>query len=69
MDAIPDELVFKITYLGGEMPNYSLNLSRASNAVLLQHYNFLRLGRPTAKGGGGRSGAERGRPPHLLTRY
>jgi glutamate decarboxylase len=44
MEAIPDELVFKITYLGGEMPNYSLNFSRASNAVLLQYYNFLRLG-------------------------
>ncbi|HEX6687608.1 MAG TPA: glutamate decarboxylase [Solirubrobacterales bacterium] len=44
MDAVPDELVFKITYLGGEMPNYSLNFSRASNAVLLQYYNFLRLG-------------------------
>jgi glutamate decarboxylase len=42
---VPDELVFKITYLGGEMPNYSLNFSRASNAVLLQYYNFLRLGR------------------------
>jgi glutamate decarboxylase len=44
MDAVPEELVFKITYLGGEMPNYSLNFSRASNAVLLQYYNFLRLG-------------------------
>lgn len=44
LDAVPDELVFKITYLGGEMPNYSLNFSRASNAVLLQYYNFLRLG-------------------------
>ncbi len=45
MDTVPEELVFKITYLGGEMPNYSLNFSRASNAVLLQYYNFLRLGR------------------------
>jgi len=44
VDAVPDELVFEITYLGGEMPNYSLNFSRASNAVLLQYYNFLRLG-------------------------
>jgi glutamate decarboxylase len=44
MDAVPEELVFQITYLGGEMPNYSLNFSRASNAVLLQYYNFLRLG-------------------------
>ncbi len=43
--AVPEELVFKINYLGGEMPNYSLNFSRASNAVLLQYYNFLRLGR------------------------
>jgi glutamate decarboxylase len=44
-DAVPEELVFKINYLGGEMPNYSLNFSRASNSVLLQYYNFLRLGR------------------------
>jgi glutamate decarboxylase len=45
VDAVPEELVFKINYLGGEMANYSLNFSRASNAVLLQYYNFLRLGR------------------------
>ena len=42
---VPEELVFKINYLGGEMANYSLNFSRASNSVLLQYYNFLRLGR------------------------
>ncbi|QDV35178.1 glutamate decarboxylase [Tautonia plasticadhaerens] len=41
---LPDELVFKISYLGGEMSNYSLNFSKASNQVLLQYYNFLRLG-------------------------
>jgi glutamate decarboxylase len=45
IDVVPEELVFKINYLGGEMANYSLNFSRASNAVLLQYYNFLRLGR------------------------
>jgi len=45
IDTVPEELVFKINYLGGEMANYSLNFSRASNAVLLQYYNFLRLGR------------------------
>jgi glutamate decarboxylase len=44
METVPEELVFKINYLGGEMANYSLNFSRASNAVLLQYYNFLRLG-------------------------
>ena len=45
VDVVPEELVFKINYLGGEMDNYSLNFSRASNSVLLQYYNFLRLGR------------------------
>jgi glutamate decarboxylase len=45
VSVVPEELVFKINYLGGEMANYSLNFSRASNAVLLQCYNFLRLGR------------------------
>ena len=45
VSVVPEELVFKINYLGGEMANYSLNFSRASNAVLLQYYNFLRLGR------------------------
>jgi glutamate decarboxylase len=44
VSVVPEELVFKINYLGGEMFNYSLNFSRASNAVLLQYYNFLRLG-------------------------
>jgi glutamate decarboxylase len=42
---LPEELVFHINYLGGDMPNYSLNFSRPSNSVVLQYYNFLRLGR------------------------
>jgi glutamate decarboxylase len=42
---LPDELVFHINYLGGDMPNYSLNFSRPSNSVILQYFNFLRLGR------------------------
>jgi len=41
---LPEELVFHINYLGEDMPNYSLNFSRPSNPVLLQYYNFLRLG-------------------------
>ena len=45
VSTVPEELVFKISYLGGEMANYSLNFSRAASPVLLQHYNFLRLGR------------------------
>ncbi|HEY2142020.1 MAG TPA: glutamate decarboxylase [Solirubrobacteraceae bacterium] len=42
---LPEELVFHINYLGGDMPNYSLNFSRPSNSVLLQYFAFLRLGR------------------------
>jgi glutamate decarboxylase len=42
---LPEELIFHINYLGGDMPNYSLNFSRPSNSVLLQYYNFLSLGR------------------------
>jgi glutamate decarboxylase len=42
---LPAELVFHINYLGGDMPNYSLNFSRPSNSVVLQYFNFLRLGR------------------------
>ncbi len=42
---LPEELVFHINYLGGDMPNYSLNFSRPSNSVILQYFTFLRLGR------------------------
>jgi glutamate decarboxylase len=42
---VPEELVFHINYLGGDMPNYSLNFSRPSDSVILQYYNFVRLGR------------------------
>jgi len=41
---LPEELVFHINYLGGDMPNYSLNFSRPSNSVVLQYFNFLHLG-------------------------
>jgi len=44
-DDLPEELVFKISYLGGEMENYSLNFSRPSTQVILQYFNFLALGR------------------------
>jgi glutamate decarboxylase len=42
---VPEELVFHINYLGGDMPNYSLNFSRPSASVILQYFTFLRLGR------------------------
>jgi glutamate decarboxylase len=43
-DALPDDLVFKVNYLGGEMPTFSLNFSRPGNQVVAQYYNFIRLG-------------------------
>ncbi|WP_035587215.1 glutamate decarboxylase [Hippea jasoniae] len=44
-DVIPEELIFNINYLGGTMANYSLNFSKPSSQVILQYYNFLRLGK------------------------
>jgi len=43
-DALPDDLVFKVNYLGGDMPTFALNFSRPGNQVGAQYYNFLRLG-------------------------
>jgi glutamate decarboxylase len=42
---VPEELIFKVSYLGGDMPTLALNFSRPGAQVLLQYYNFLRLGR------------------------
>ena len=41
---VPEELVFNVNYLGGNMPTYTLNFSRGSAMVVAQYYNFLRLG-------------------------
>ena len=42
--ALPEELVFKVNYLGGEMPTFALNFSRPGAQVVAQYYTFLRLG-------------------------
>jgi glutamate decarboxylase len=42
--ALPEDLVFKVNYLGGEMPTFALNFSRSGSNVAAQYYNFLRLG-------------------------
>jgi glutamate decarboxylase len=44
-DALPSDLVFRVNYLGGEMPTFALNFSRPGAQVVAQYYNFLRLGR------------------------
>jgi len=42
---LPDELVFNVNYLGGNMPTFALNFSRPGGQIISQYYNFLRLGR------------------------
>ena len=43
-DALPEELVFRVNYLGGDMPTFALNFSRPGGQVVAQYFNFLRLG-------------------------
>ena len=45
LEALPEELIFRVSYLGGDMPTLALNFSRPGAQVLLQYYQFLRLGR------------------------
>jgi glutamate decarboxylase len=43
-EALPDDLVFWVNYLGDNMPTFALNFSRPGAQVVAQYYNFLRLG-------------------------
>jgi glutamate decarboxylase len=43
-DALPDDLIFWVNYLGDNMPTFALNFSRPGAQVVAQYYNFLRLG-------------------------
>jgi glutamate decarboxylase len=42
---LPDELVFRVNYLGSEEETYTLNFSSNAAFVIAQYYNFLRLGK------------------------
>jgi glutamate decarboxylase len=42
--ALPADLIFRVNYLGGQMPTFALNFSRPGGQVAAQYYNFLRLG-------------------------
>src|SRR6478736_2554271 len=42
---LPEDLVFHVNYLGGDMPTFALNFSRPGAQVVLQYYQFLRLGK------------------------
>ena len=41
---LPEELIFWVNYLGGNMRDIALNFSRPGGQVACQYYNFLRLG-------------------------
>jgi glutamate decarboxylase len=42
---LPDDLVFHVNYLGGDMPVFQINFSRPAGQIIAQYYNFMRLGR------------------------
>jgi len=42
---LPEDLVFWVNYLGGNMPTFALNFSRPGGQIAAQYYNFLRLGK------------------------
>jgi glutamate decarboxylase len=43
-DALPEDLIFWVNYLGDNMPTFALNFSRPGAQIVTQYYNFLRLG-------------------------
>ncbi|MBD3379618.1 MAG: glutamate decarboxylase [Candidatus Omnitrophica bacterium] len=44
-EELPEDLIFRVNYLGGDMPTFALNFSRPGNQIVAQYYNFLRLGK------------------------
>ena len=42
---LPEDLIFHISYLGGDEATFNLNFSKGASQVIAQYYNFLRLGR------------------------
>ena len=41
---LPDKLIFKVSYLGGELPTMAINFSRNASQIIGQYYNFVRFG-------------------------
>ena len=44
-EALPEELIFNVNYLGGNMPTFTLNFSRPGSEVIAQYLMFMSLGR------------------------
>jgi glutamate decarboxylase len=43
-EALPNDLVFDVNYLGGSMPTFALNFSRPGSEVIAQYFMFVSLG-------------------------
>lgn len=42
---LPDDLIFHVSYLGGDMPVFQINFSRPAGQIVAQYFDFVRLGR------------------------
>ncbi|MEM7320234.1 MAG: pyridoxal-dependent decarboxylase, partial [Pseudomonadota bacterium] len=45
VDDLPEELIFNVDYLGGQVPTFALNFSRPAGEIVAQYFEFLRLGK------------------------
>jgi len=43
-EELPEDLIFNVNYLGGNMPTFALNFSRPGGQIIAQYYNFIRYG-------------------------
>ena len=43
-EALPEDLIFNVNYLGGNMPTFALNFSRPGSEVVAQYFMFVSLG-------------------------
>jgi glutamate decarboxylase len=41
---LPEDLIFHVDYLGGDMPTFALNFSRPGAQIVAQYFTLLRLG-------------------------
>lgn len=41
---LPEELIFDVSYLGGEVPTMAINFSHSASQLIGQYYNFVRYG-------------------------
>lgn len=41
---LPEELIFEVSYLGGNLPTMAINFSHSASHIIGQYYNFLRFG-------------------------